>query len=129
MQKDTIAQILRDMRTEHNLRQGDIAKALGIDRSAYSGYETGRTGISSVRLSKLADIYNVSLDRLVGRQEVDEITKIRVTNFSNEIDPIAILKSDEQLLLMLYRISDDEKKERILEMLSEEAKEQAHTEE
>lgn len=129
MRKETISQILRDMRSEHNLRQEDIAKALGIDRSAYSGYETGRTAISIIKLYKLAEIYNVSLDRLVGRDDRDDFAKVRVASFSNEIDPIAMLERDEQLLLMYFRLSDEDKKERILEMLCEEAKEQAQDEE
>lgn len=121
MDQNTISQRLRDIRVEHNLKQEDIAKVLGLDRSAYSGYETGRSKISVKNLCKLSDIYNVTLGQLVGRSEESEIVKVRVSNVSNAVDPIAMLERDEQLLLMYFRLADEEKKNAMFEFLASEA--------
>lgn len=121
MDQNTISQRLRDIRVEHNLKQEDIAKVLGLDRSAYSGYETGRSKISVKNLCKLSDIYNVTLGQLVGRPEESEIVKVRVSNVSNAVDPIAMLERDEQLLLMYFRLADEEKKNAMFEFLASEA--------
>lgn len=114
MEDKKIAERLRLIRTEHNLKQDDIARVLGIDRSAYSGYEIGRTRISVRNLCRLADIYNISLSALIGRQEKDEVVRVRTGNVAMSVDPIALLEREEQLLLMYYRLSDDAIKEQIL---------------
>ena len=55
------------LRSARALRQEDVASALGISRSAYSYYETGRRQPSPSKLILLVDFYQVSLDWLCGR--------------------------------------------------------------
>ena len=118
MDENMISQRLRDIRVEHNLKQEDIAKVLGLDRSAYSGYETGRSKISVKNLCKLSDIYNVTLGQLIGKDEGCEVVKVRVSSVANAVDPIAMLDREEQLLLMYFRLADDEKKSAMFEFLA-----------
>ena len=118
MDENIISQRLRDIRVEHNLKQEDIAKVLGLDRSAYSGYETGRSKISVKNLCKLSDIYNVTLGQLVGKTEENEVVKVKISSVSNAVDPIAMLDREEQLLLMYFRLADDEKKNAMFEFLA-----------
>lgn len=63
---------LRQLREQHNWKQEEIARVLGIKRSTYTYYETGKTEPSLSRLLLLSKIYNVSLDTLVGRDREDE---------------------------------------------------------
>ena len=49
------------------MSQGEIAKALGIDRTTYVKYEHG--GSIKRNLPKLADFFHVSTDYLLGRSE------------------------------------------------------------
>lgn len=118
MDDNVISQRLRDIRVEHNLKQEDIAKVLGLDRSAYSGYETGRSKISVKNLCKLSDIYNVTLGQLIGRPEEIGLVKVRMSSVSSGVDPIAMLDREEQLLLMYFRLADDEKKNAMFEFLA-----------
>ncbi len=118
MDENIISKRLRDIRAEHNLKQEDIAKVLGLDRSAYSGYETGRTKISVKNLCKLSDIYNVSVGHLIGKEEENEVVKVKISSVSNAVDPIAMLEREEQLLLMYFRLADDEKKKSMFEFLA-----------
>lgn len=118
MEEKNIAQRLKKIRIEHNLKQEDIAKVLGVDRSAYSGYELGRSRVSVKNLCRLADIYNMTLSQLVGREEASEVVRVKYGTVGNGVDPIAMLERDEQLLLMYFRLADEKKKKEILDSLS-----------
>lgn len=58
---------LKDERKKARLTQEDVAKMLGITRPAYTQYETGKTQPSLETAAKLADIFKVSVDYLIGR--------------------------------------------------------------
>jgi len=58
---------LKKERKKSGLTQEDVAKQLGITRSAYTYYETDKTQPSLETATKLADIFKVSLDYLIGR--------------------------------------------------------------
>ena len=58
---------LRQLREQKQLTQEQIAGLLGISRSTYTYYETGTTEPPISRLIRLHEIYNDSLDTLVGR--------------------------------------------------------------
>ena len=56
---------LRKMRKDHNLKQAEVARILGISRQAYSKYETGTADPSTEALRTLAEFYGTSIDYLV----------------------------------------------------------------
>lgn len=58
---------IRELREDHDLRQVDVAKLLGMSQTGYSKYETGENDVPTTILIKLADFYNVSTDYLLGR--------------------------------------------------------------
>ena len=62
---------LRQLREQHHWKQTELARILGIKRSTYTYYETGKTEPPLSRLLLLSKIYNVSLDTLVGRDQED----------------------------------------------------------
>lgn len=57
---------LKDLREDHDLTQAQLSKFLGISRPQYSLYETGKRTIPIDLLSKLAKLYNTSIDYIVG---------------------------------------------------------------
>lgn len=59
--------ILKILREESGLSQNDISVKLGIGRTTYTGYERGNIEPPSDKLQKLADIFHVSTDYLLGR--------------------------------------------------------------
>ena len=61
---------IRDLREDNDKKQIELAKNLNIDQSTYSDYENGKINIPIDQLIKIADFYNVSLDYLVGRDDV-----------------------------------------------------------
>ena len=58
---------LKDMRTDRDLMQKQIADFLDIDQRVYSNYETGKREIPIKHIVKLADLYGTSTDYLLGR--------------------------------------------------------------
>jgi len=61
---------LKDLREDQDLLQKDIAKNLNIAERTYSGYETGNRNIPNEILIKLADLYNTSIDYILGRTNI-----------------------------------------------------------
>lgn len=58
---------LRDLREDHDMKQVDVAGYLEIAQTVYSRYERGFQTIPVEHLIKLADLYNVTTDYLLGR--------------------------------------------------------------
>ena len=58
---------IRDLREDQDWTQEYVAEQLGIRQTTYSKYELGKILVPIDMLIKLADLYQVSLDYLVGR--------------------------------------------------------------
>lgn len=58
---------IKDLRVKKNFKQDEIAEMLGMKRSNFSSYETGRTIPPSNILSDLATILGTSTDYLLGK--------------------------------------------------------------
>lgn len=63
---------LKEIREDKDLKQSEVANALGIKQQQYSEYEIGKRLIPINYLSKLADFYGTSIDYLL--QRTDERT-------------------------------------------------------
>ncbi|AGK99626.1 response regulator [Clostridium pasteurianum] len=61
----TTAERLKKLRKINNLTQDDIAKYLGINRTAVSQYESGEILPSTQNIIKLAKLYNVTTDYIL----------------------------------------------------------------
>ena len=57
---------LKELRIENNYSQQEIADLIDITQVTYSHYELGRRSVSIQNLVKIAKIYNVSTDYLLG---------------------------------------------------------------
>lgn len=60
------------LRESNELYQFHIAGVLGLDRSSYTYYETGKSEPGLLVLAKLARLYDVNVDYLLG---VEQVTK------------------------------------------------------
>lgn len=63
---------LAELRKKHHLKQLDIAIKINESQQVVSNIERGITMPDIEQLKRIADIYNMSLDRLVGRKFVGE---------------------------------------------------------
>ena len=60
-------QRIRDMREDHDLTQVQVATLLHMSQPGYSKYESGDNDIPTSVLIQLANIYNTSIDYLLGQ--------------------------------------------------------------
>lgn len=84
----TFASRLRQLRLDKNLRQEQVAKLIGVNKSAISSYENNTRQPSFDILVRLATLYRVSTDYLLG------ITNIRSLDLSGLSDEEAALISE-----------------------------------
>lgn len=66
---------IRDLREDRDLTQKEIAKRLNCSQQVYSNYELGQRDIPTDILIKLSQIYNVSVDYMLGISSRPEIQK------------------------------------------------------
>ena len=122
----TVAESLRKIRKAHKLTQQEIANILGIDRTAYTLYETGKTNPPIETLEKLSNMYNATIGYILGKEADNHPERLNKAAFvaEDDMDPIAYLSKDERKLLLSYRVLSEENKEKIrkemLQALSEE---------
>ena len=70
-----LSQRLKAARKACKLTQNQVAEVLGIDRSAYSYYESGKTSPSLVNLLRLASVFKVEASWLLGETAADGDTQ------------------------------------------------------
>ena len=63
---EILSKRLKELRIENNYSQYETANLIGITQVTYSHYELGRRSVSIQNLVKIAQIYNVSTDYLLG---------------------------------------------------------------
>ena len=63
---EILSKRLKELRIENNYSQYEIANLIVITQVTYSHYELGRRSVSIQNLIKIAQIYNVSTDYLLG---------------------------------------------------------------
>ena len=92
---------IKDIRMRRNLSQAQVAKALGVSSVVYSRYESGTRQPSIDIILQLADLLGVTVDYLLGRQDIEDST----------------LSDYEVSLLMASRKADERAKQDALNML------------
>ncbi len=70
---------IRDLREDHDKKQLELAAYLNVKPNTYSDYERGKINIQIDTLIQLADFYGVSLDYLVGRDDVPNRKQRKIT--------------------------------------------------
>ena len=60
---------IRDLRTDHDLNQQQVADYLGMSQTGYSKYEVGTNDIPTQALIKLARFYETSIDYILGETD------------------------------------------------------------
>lgn len=95
-----IGSTISELRKKNNLTQEQLAEKLNVTRQTISKWECNETSPSIEDASKLANIFNVSLDELVGNKNVLEEKVSNVERLAGII--IKILKVIGVLLIIYF---------------------------
>lgn len=114
----TLGDSLRNAREEKNLTQKEVARITGINNKTISNYENSVSLPDPDTLKVLADIYETSVDYLLGRPDIikegeagfDRRAFIDVAGLPEE----AVKKAEEyiELLRLKYESKDKKRKRR-----------------
>lgn len=86
---------LKELRTEYQLLQKDVATYLNITSSAYGFYEQGKRIPDADTVKKLSEYFKVSTDYLLGESNIKESADKLVKNDTKNIQETTIaLHSD-----------------------------------
>lgn len=106
------AKRLKELRLNSNMKQSDLANKIDVSPSTIGMYEQGRRSADQETLIKLAEIFNVSVDYLLGR--TDKMNDISIekenknTSDEKEIEKIIdeLLQQDD--LMLCGQIADED---------------------
>lgn len=98
----TVGKRLAEIRKSNKIKQIELAEMLNVSQQVISNIERGVTTPDIEQLKKIANIYNISLDQLVGREF-----------FGDGTDGV------EQKIISYIKQMDDEGKELSLGLLSQ----------
>ena len=107
---------LKIIRCHNKLKQYQVADALGISRSTYCSYETGRRSIDLDTLVRLSKFYNLSLDLFFNELNIEMISEN--DNYEKDADTrfLSQLSSDEITLIAKYRAMTKEDRKEIVDL-------------
>jgi transcriptional regulator with XRE-family HTH domain len=61
---------IRELREDHDFNQLQVADYLNMSQTGYSKYETGENDIPTRVLIKLSELYNTSIDYILGQTDI-----------------------------------------------------------
>lgn len=111
---DAFGARLRALRKAAKLTQQQVADTLRIHRTSYTKYETDGVTPDQQGLIALAELFGVTVDYLVGREEEDHGRAH--THVANDSLP---LSDPETLLLQMFRQLDYEEQLRLTEQIQQ----------
>lgn len=97
---------LKELRKSHHLTQDDMAEALCMKRQTYSAYERQISVPDINIIIKLADIFSVSVDYLLGKSDIKQ--KAEDVSPSNSI---IVDENQKALINTLKNLSPENQKE------------------
>lgn len=88
--------ILKQLRKQNGFTQKEVAKELGITVSAYGNYELGQRQPTPEMLCKLADMFEVSVDYLLGREKENAVVHKGTTDIATNYLKKLGLENDQK---------------------------------
>lgn len=72
---------IKKLRIENGLTQEELGKKLNVGKSTIANYESGYSEPEGEKISKLASIFNVSIDYLLGNNSEDLTSNIYINTY------------------------------------------------
>ena len=93
----SLADNIKDIREEKNLKQIEVATHIGVDKSAYSKIEKGLRALTVDELQKMAQLFNLTTDQVI--------------NYDGKVPTEVILedKTAVEQMRLIQQLDDDDK--------------------
>ena len=100
----SIGSNLKTLRLERGLSQQDVASALNISLRQYQRYESDDASPSLELSEQIADLFEVSLDVLVGREKSNKVTKedLNIRTIRNKIAHYGSISDEDMKEIMTF---------------------------
>ena len=112
-------QRLRDLRRRCKMTQQGVADRLQIHRTTYTKYEIGGVTPDQQGLLKLAEIFGVTVDYLLGRDDEQP------THLGNDENQPTMLTLQEKVLVQLFRQLDRRQQNELVARAQQEFRERS----
>ena len=100
----SLADNIKNIREEKNLKQIEVATHIGVDKSAYSKIEKGSRSLTVEELQKMAGLFDMTADQII--------------NFDGKVPKEIVLEDKTAVEQMkLIQQLDDEDKQTILRLI------------
>lgn len=94
---------IRALREDAGMNQTELGEKLNIAQNTYSQYERGLSSWTDEHLLKLSEIFDVSVDYLMGLKDRDYLDKGKLDNTTRDlIENILILKPEEKQRVLSF---------------------------
>jgi|SRR5665213_2086372 transcriptional regulator with XRE-family HTH domain len=103
-----LADNIKDIREEKNLKQIEVATHIGVDKSAYSKIEKGLRALTVDELQKMAQLFNMTTDQVINHdgkvpkeviiEDKTAVEQMRLIQQLDEDDKQTIFKLIDKML-------------------------------
>ena len=116
-------QRLKHFRTMSGLTQQQVADVLGLDRSTYAYYESGKTTPDIKSVNKLLKIFNISYYELMDETDPTTVSVSDPSVSDNDEDKLHIfdLSKSEKKLVIYFRVLSPNQQKDLLKSISPES--------
>ena len=116
-------QRLKHFRTMSGLTQQQVADVLGLDRSTYAYYESGKTTPDIKSVNKLLKIFNISYYELMDETDPTTVSVSDPSVSDNDEDKLHIfdLSKSEKKLVIYFRVLSPNQQKELLKSISPES--------
>lgn len=104
----SLADNIKNIREEKNLKQIEVATHIGVDKSAYSKIEKGSRALTVEELQKMAQLFNMTTDQILNYdgkipkevviEDKTTVEQMRLIQQLDEEDKQTILRLIEKML-------------------------------
>lgn len=112
---------LKELRTEKGWRQKDVAEKLNVSAQVYSNYENGINKPDPDMLAAMADLFDVTVDYLIGRDflsdRLDVYDAVTLHDIRNGTKQAGVARSRERALLTAFSQLDEKNKDLALQTI------------
>ena len=116
-------QRLKHFRTSSGLTQQQVADVLGLDRSTYAYYESGKTTPDIKSVNKLLKLFNISYYELMEEPDPSDVSISDKEPQDDDEDKLHIydLSKMEKRLVIYFRVLSPNQQKELLNSISPEA--------